>query len=316
MTIVVNAFFGTGDVECPWVMVHATDRLVSLQHPNRLEPKYPVFNKTVVYRASDAIVTIGFTGLAFLDGQPTDELLASTLAGTQFEPFMGLSCGEHFDVLNLGQATSRLEQQLNVLASRHVRVEPLSLMITGARRKRHRWQRTAISVERGVDGLFRRRHHDWRTRDQWHSRLFVGPRGWLTNEYLRARADELAACQSVAAIERVVDSVVTDVGTAHPTAIGRDIAGATLLATSSPTLDIVYLHRSAEPMFEGFTPWILGSRTVLAPVAVSAPMGIGLNGVRVRWRPVGLSPAPTGREAAVTDGLVFSFRPHPDRENL
>jgi len=316
VTIVVNAFFGTGDVRCPWVMVHATDRLVSLQHPDRFEPKYPVFNKTVVYRASDAIVTIGFTGLAFLDGQPTDEWLASTLAGTKFDPFAGLHCGQHFDVLNLGQATSRLEQGLNELASRHVQVGPLSLMITGARRKRHRWQRTAISIERDADGLFRRRHHAWETRDQWHSRLFVGPRGWLGDEYLQARTGELALCQSVADIERVADRIVTDAGIAAPTAIGRDITGATLLATPSPTLDVVYLHRSAEPMFEGFTPWIIGSRTALAPVAVSAPMGIGLNGVRVRWRPVGLSSVPTGREAAVTDGLAFSFRPHPDRENL
>jgi hypothetical protein len=82
-------------------MVHATDRLVSLRHRTRFEPKYPVFNKSVIYRATDAIVTIGFTGLAILERKPTDEWIASTLAGVEFDPIMGVSFGQRFDALIL-----------------------------------------------------------------------------------------------------------------------------------------------------------------------------------------------------------------------
>jgi hypothetical protein len=297
-------------------MVHATDRLVSLRHADRFEPKYPVYNKTVVYRASDAIVTMAFTGIAFIDGIPTDEWIASTLAGCRFEHAIGMSFGQEFDLLNLGQAVSRLAHSLNRVLRRRADEEPLALIIAGARRKKGRWRRVAVSIERSAAGRFEARHFRWETRRQWQSRLLVGPRGWLSPAAAQARANELSASRSVADVERVVDAIVTEAARANPTAVGKDITGITLLPLVSPTLRVVYLHRSDESTFEGFTPLMLGRRTVHLPAAVTGPVATSLDGVQIQWRPVGLCDAPAGREAPVTNGLVFSFRAHPDREHL
>lgn len=297
-------------------MVHATDRLVSLRHRTRFEPKYPVFNKSVIYRATDAIVTIGFTGMAFLEGKPTDEWIASTLAGVEFDPVMGVSFGQRFDALNLGQAVRRLETELNAAYSRGNLGEGLSVFIAGARSKRSRWRRVAVSIERaGQDHAFCAHQYSWDTRQQWHNRLFVGPAGNVPGDESQRYAERLSESKSIADIERVVDEIVTTAAECHPTMVGKDVTAVRLWPRPSPTLEILYLHRSATASFEGFTPWMLGSRSVMAPAAVSSPIGMMLDGVAIEWRPVGLSDTPTGREPAVTPGWTFSFRSHPDREN-
>ena len=43
----------------------------------------PASNKSLIYLAKNAIVTIGYSGLAYLDGIPTDEWIAQTLWGKE-----------------------------------------------------------------------------------------------------------------------------------------------------------------------------------------------------------------------------------------
>ena len=222
-------------------MVHATDRLVSLRRRMRFEPKYPVFNKSVIYRATDAIVTIGFTGVAFLEGKPTDEWIASTLAGVEFDPVMGVSFGQRFDALNLGQAVRRLETELNAAYSRGNPGEDLSVFVAGARSKRSRWRRVAVSIERaGRDHEFCAHQYSWDTRQQWHNRLFVGPSGNVPGDDSRLYAERLSESKSIADIERVVDEIVTTAAERHPThgRQGRD-CGQTVAAAFPHSRDSV-----------------------------------------------------------------------------
>jgi len=317
MTIVVNAFASAGLPDCPWVMVHATDRLVSLRYPTRLEPKYPAFNKSIIYRASDAIVTIGFTGIAFLEGMPTEEWIASILAGVEFDPFMGVALGQNYAALNLGQAVHRLETELNAMYAREKLGENLSVFVAGARWKRSRWRRVVVSLERTGEGrVFQAHQCRWETRQQWRNRLFIGPAGNVPSDDAQQYAERLSRSRSITDIERVVDQVVTKAAERHPTIVGRDVTAVRLWPSTWPRIEIMYLHRSSTDTFEGFTPWMLGPRSVMAPAAVSAPIGMMLDGVAIQWRPVGLCDAPTGREPPVTPGWVFSFRGHPDREHF
>jgi hypothetical protein len=63
--------------------IHASDRYVSVQPT----PKNPSgdwdmhSNKTVVAIGSDCWLVIGYTGLAYLDGKPTDQLIAEAISG-------------------------------------------------------------------------------------------------------------------------------------------------------------------------------------------------------------------------------------------
>src|SRR5262249_10085532 len=61
-------------------------RLFVLQVSDRLltqgEKSFdPIANKNVLYVATDGIISLGYTGVAFLDGIPTDQWIAEKLTG-------------------------------------------------------------------------------------------------------------------------------------------------------------------------------------------------------------------------------------------
>ncbi|MDP7733983.1 hypothetical protein [Mycobacterium paragordonae] len=63
--------------------VHASDRYVSVQKtPRNPSGDWDVnANKTVVVIGSDCWVVLGYTGLAYLDGKPTDQVIAEAISG-------------------------------------------------------------------------------------------------------------------------------------------------------------------------------------------------------------------------------------------
>jgi hypothetical protein len=63
--------------------IHASDRYVSVQPtPKNKSGDWDLHaNKTVVAIGSDCWVVIGYTGLAYLDGKPTDQLIAEAISG-------------------------------------------------------------------------------------------------------------------------------------------------------------------------------------------------------------------------------------------
>jgi hypothetical protein len=70
----------------PRYICQASDLLVSSTTSGKaIAPYDPKFSKNVIFVAKDALVSIGFTGLAYLRGRPTDEWIASVLAGESLE---------------------------------------------------------------------------------------------------------------------------------------------------------------------------------------------------------------------------------------
>lgn len=70
----------------PQFVLQVSDRLVSQFDGSHVKPFDEEANKTVFYAARDAYVTIGYTGLAYLDGRPTDQWIAETLIGKKYLP--------------------------------------------------------------------------------------------------------------------------------------------------------------------------------------------------------------------------------------
>lgn len=56
-----------------------SDRLVSSPLRGSLVPFEPTANKTIVYFARDAHVSIGYAGQAYLEERPTDQWIAEQL---------------------------------------------------------------------------------------------------------------------------------------------------------------------------------------------------------------------------------------------
>lgn len=74
MTLILGAVAQT-------VAHQAGDRLVLAARGKRLSQHDPLSNKQVVVIAPDALVAIGYTGLAYLGGRPTDDVIAEAVAG-------------------------------------------------------------------------------------------------------------------------------------------------------------------------------------------------------------------------------------------
>jgi hypothetical protein len=65
MTSIVSLLAG------PFVQ-HASDRLVTVRRGDDTHPYDAAANKAILFVAQDAVVAIGYTGTAYLDGAPTD----------------------------------------------------------------------------------------------------------------------------------------------------------------------------------------------------------------------------------------------------
>src|SRR5688572_10844822 len=119
-------------------MNHLSDRLTSVRQM-RFDPEA---NKTVIFRARDGIIAISFSGVAFLNGVPTDQWLAHVLRHedprTTAEIDHGAISGQPpARWLSIGEAIRALEQELTV-ARRHCHAGHVELLISGFQGKRGR----------------------------------------------------------------------------------------------------------------------------------------------------------------------------------
>lgn len=78
----------------------------------------PLANKSVIYHARDAIVTIGYSGLAYLEGVPTDKWIAQKLTGEEFEGRFALRQGPILRWLDIGQSVELIRRECEALFSR------------------------------------------------------------------------------------------------------------------------------------------------------------------------------------------------------
>lgn len=112
------------------------DRLVSERRPGQpLTPRDPLFNKHTLFLAKDAIVSIGFAGLAYVMGVPTDQWIASVLSGGSLPGSQGsLGRGTRISTHvsgrilqsgwpDVGRATERLQPACNNLYTALARKE-------------------------------------------------------------------------------------------------------------------------------------------------------------------------------------------------
>lgn len=129
----------------PRYVLQVSDRLVSKKDPGKFGTHDARFNKHVLFGASDAIVAIGFTGLAYLADVPTDQWIAAMLAGEQpTAPQGGPGCGTRIQTApaswpDIGIAIQNLRADLGDLFRRlnkEQRKEGLSLTIIGWQWKR------------------------------------------------------------------------------------------------------------------------------------------------------------------------------------
>ncbi len=95
-------------VATPAYALQVSDRLVSKGG----KPHDPLANKTVVLGATDGLLVFGYTGLAFLDGMPTDTWIADQITGGACANIGGAVAYGDFPVRDVGTTLVALSQPL------------------------------------------------------------------------------------------------------------------------------------------------------------------------------------------------------------
>ena len=95
-------------VATPAYALHVSDRLVSKGGM----PYDPLANKSVVFRATDGLLAVGYTGAAFVGSVPTDTWIAQTLSGDSWTGDVGAVSFGEFAVRDVGASLRILCQRV------------------------------------------------------------------------------------------------------------------------------------------------------------------------------------------------------------
>ncbi len=93
-------------------VLQVEDRLVTKIVSGRTTRFDALANKNVIYQARDAIVTMGYTGQAYVRNLPTDDWVAATLTGLDVSERFGNRTGPLPQWWDIGQATDLLFREL------------------------------------------------------------------------------------------------------------------------------------------------------------------------------------------------------------
>ena len=119
---------------CPNFVVQVSDRLVTTKRGAKTDEHDPTANKTVVYRAADALVTLGYSGLAYIGETPTDSWIAETLFQGDLAPKDG-HLGTRFRAaakpMRIGLALKRLADAIRALPAGDIDRYSLNIAIAG-----------------------------------------------------------------------------------------------------------------------------------------------------------------------------------------
>lgn len=271
LTLIVGSLAGN------WVS-QATDRLVTEQRPSgQIDPFDDRSNKNVLYVTPAAFLSFAYTGLAFIQGKPTDQWLAELLNG---EPFpRGVHGGVALmraaspprELPHAAAAVQRIADAVTVAfaARPHLgwQEEPLEVVCAGWQRLDGNAHRIFVSIKKGrgrvpveVKWIGERKLGRRRL-------LYAAPASNITREEgerwlceQRTPDHDEAEARLVAAIRSVADK--------PNAAVGRDVTAILILRPSQGLIRVRY-HGAAPHMVRvsrgswetvlrtWYSPWIV-----------------------------------------------------------
>jgi len=313
-------------------LVQASDRLVS-----RASLPYDASsNKSVIFLGRDGLVTVAYTGLAFLENRPTDTWIAETLSGRITEyvvanrPALQLISGPIEGWPTITQALHRLSQRMQEVfssmpASR--RPELHSVVVAGWVNSRRRVRPVLLTLDYAASrGLTQSSHlpRHWQylrgPAGQKPARIQDVPRT-IASEALRQIATEAVQTNDVKSLQDRLILGIRDFAEQLPT-VGADCMVVTIPHPRNRVISIRYCPKTlAIESFDtpsgtqdgslGFGPWIVGPQVSVPP---SLLVGTGswqypFAGFRFEYESPQLPPS-------LNDGSVLEFlqgqaRPDP-----
>jgi hypothetical protein len=271
-------------------VIQVSDRLVSQpvrgSAPRRFDSKA---NKTIVYIAPDAAVSMSYAGLAYIDGIPTDQWIANVLRGEEYpdsEPRWLIRNDPLRKWRTIGQVENTLLEQLR---QRLPKNRVFELLIAGWQwdsRQLARPMLTRISnIGTALTMVRCPRHWHWprREADAWRIPVMEthSPKDSFSDSEFKRLVDavppqtpSLAEAGIVAAIRAASDRKL---------GIGKDCMSVVLLRPRERTIRVRYHPFRSRPYdftfwpdrgfraVAAFSPWVIGPETSWAPGAGAGP---------------------------------------------
>jgi hypothetical protein len=308
--------------------VQVTDRLVSRSAAGRTSPFDAEANKNVIFLTDRALVSIGYTGLSYISGVPTDEWIAQILLGEKVvrtprgTPTLLTFNSPRRRLPSMGPALYRLSNRLatEYRGNATLRKVPVKLSISGWLGYRRKEARPISCIVEPGDPT--------RYRISWLAPRYLGksqfvsavPKGYLQPGELQDLLSTLSGVPNPTAAEKVLVEKIRAVAGRNPSNVGADCMSIALsppqfgqaivrYVPATPASATVTLPTGRVELPLGYTPWIVSASVVQAAGVWGDMTGTSLvvGGWRIAFEgPVG----------PIVDGLSFAQsqeRPPPPR---
>lgn len=280
----------------PRFVVQVSDRLVTRGG----KAFDPASNKAVIYQAENATVAIGYSGLAHIEGLPTDQWIAEKLryAGSlnpipEPQPRLELGRVEHH--MDLGQSLSMLRTECERVyrSMPSNQRERLQISIGGwqLRRRGHRFTARPILhlLENGLDAPHRSDFKEKALPRYWHySRdgdlyLVTIPDGHFTTAQRKQFFAEVRCVRNATSLTDLMVATVRNVAQRVTDLVGGDCMVILMPPPSSQAINAKYVPGglNGESMGPAFSPWVVGQYLASPPAEIVGGWKIGLGVVEV-----------------------------------
>lgn len=265
------------------LVMQVGDRLLSQEQGRKIWDS--TSNKTLVLLAKNATAVIGYSGLSFIDGIPTDQWIAKRMFGElpgKFHTGLPTSMSDRHqltlvEAVNAIVAGVREDFTKQSAVNRALGLQVLITGFTWKRIKRNRKFRPRpfmirLSYDKSKDGFVRA----WRTPRwwRWGRQMMVQTIGAdvqkkaLTEleEFFESGRDDLA-------VESRLLAFIRDVARGN-SEVGNDCTVVTIYADKqSVRVSFMRAEDSDAPANSAFTPWVVGGGIVAAPKQLIAMTG-------------------------------------------
>lgn len=296
---------------CPAFALQASDRLVTARRPGQPDRVHSdAENKAVIFVCHDAVGVIGYTGTAYVRGEPTDQWIANSLA-----PHMGGLPRECGGIGSLGDglrnaAFRALLERLRLgLIALPVNSPLLEIAATGFRVcHRNHIAPFIVTLRSGHDGpTIRGRSRRLRTRNV----ALTSQSGDLPpgNFWMQIKAQvDASTLQPDEAVRQALISTIRTRG-AEVTTVGRDIM-TVRIANPLSERTIEWSYEPQEEAHAIYSPWVLLPHAVQCPTAGTEAVALSADGWTVGPRPKDVE---NQRSALFTRSVSGQSRVRPPR---
>jgi hypothetical protein len=281
-------------------VLQTTDRLVTSQAP-RPRPWEGTFNKNLLYSAKNGVVAMGFTGIAYVEGVPTDQWLAQQLVdkplnGPPGEPTPAYISGRVRPWRDVGSVLNTLRDSLSAVSARLTnrnrreqwRLNPFVLLCVG-----WLWNRNRPSTSRPFIAYILKEEQRTDFDLLWSSpragatqegMVVAAPRSPFVDSALASLAPQLGDANPDDA-ERLMVEATRKCAHEAPV-IGHDVLSVLLPPPKYACIRIRFIPRSLVQKSRiipnsqelSFSPWVIGPCGIVGPAAFygrGLSMGVG-----------------------------------------